>query len=272
MVSCKTLHPNLIPYWMTGRPISTCKVAFQPILDFRTKEVLSYEVLARGDNGESPRTLFANRSQAERDEMELMCRTRAMELSQQIGITSCLNLNIEPTDIDDAISGIEPTLRAAEEIGFPVERLILEFTETSRVENWTSMCAFIRELQQMGFRTAIDDLGSGYAGLSLLPELKPDFVKLDMSLIRDIDSDRYRRVIVDGIATSCRNLSILVIAEGVETRPELNALLDLGIRYFQGYLFAKPALEALPEIHWPVGEELSSGDSGTKFGSDTVFK
>lgn len=106
----------------------------------------------------------------------------------------------------------------------------------------------VRTYREMGFGTALDDFGAGHAGLGLLARFQPDLIKLDMELIRDVDSSVPRRVIVEGVASMCRRLSITLIAEGVETEAELATLRRLGIRYAQGYLIARPAFEALPPI------------------------
>jgi EAL domain-containing protein (putative c-di-GMP-specific phosphodiesterase class I) len=100
----------------------------------------------------------------------------------------------------------------------------------------------------MGFGTALDDFGAGHAGLALLAKFQPDIIKLDMELIRGIGDSLPRRVIVDGVARMCRQLAITLIAEGVETVEELDALRAIGIRYVQGYLIARPAFEGLPPI------------------------
>lgn len=106
----------------------------------------------------------------------------------------------------------------------------------------------------MGFKTAIDDFGAGHSGLNLLAEFQPDCIKLDMALTRNIDKDRVRRAIVRGIMGTCRELKMEVIAEGVETQGECLALQDEGITIFQGYLFAKPGFEHLPQISAEVLE------------------
>ena len=103
----------------------------------------------------------------------------------------------------------------------------------------------------MGFATALDDFGAGHAGLGLLAKLQTDVVKLDMELIRGIDSSMPRRMIVDGVVRMLERMNIGVIAEGIETEGEYAALRALGLRYFQGYLFAKPALRALPPVTYP---------------------
>jgi EAL domain-containing protein (putative c-di-GMP-specific phosphodiesterase class I) len=133
----------------------------------------------------------------------------------------------------------------------PIDRLIFEFTENEEMLDPTHVANIIATYQKMGFGTALDDFGAGHAGLNLLARFQPDIIKLDMELIRDIDTSLPRRMIVEGMLRMCAGLGIAVIAEGVETEGEYDALRALGVRYIQGYLLAKPAFEALPAVNWP---------------------
>ena len=108
----------------------------------------------------------------------------------------------------------------------------------------------VAEYAAMGFRTEIDDFGSGYSNLNILAKFRPDLVKLDMELIRGIESDKRRRSIVSHCAAMCREMGITVVAEGIETLGECSALNDLGITLMQGYLFAKPGFRSLPTPTW----------------------
>jgi EAL domain-containing protein (putative c-di-GMP-specific phosphodiesterase class I) len=100
--------------------------------------------------------------------------------------------------------------------------------------------------------TAIDDFGAGYAGLNLLADFQPDLIKLDMQLIRNIDQDNVRQILVEATLQMCRKLNIRVIAEGIESLAELRTLQAMGVELFQGYLLAKPGFQSLPDIHWPA--------------------
>lgn len=107
------------------------------------------------------------------------------------------------------------------------------------------------EHRAVGLRTAIDDFGAGYAGLNLLAEFLPDMIKLDMSLIRDVERKGPRQAIIRGVRQTCQDLGIDIIAEGVETPSEYAWLRDEGITLFQGRLFAHPAFEQLPPASFP---------------------
>ena len=113
----------------------------------------------------------------------------------------------------------------------------------------------VESYRKMGFGTAIDDFGAGYAGLGLLAKFQPDYINLDMELIRAIDTSMPRRLIVESVIRMCNKFGIVVIAEGVETVAEYHTLRKLGIRYIQGYLLARPALRGLPTISLPSAQD-----------------
>jgi EAL domain-containing protein (putative c-di-GMP-specific phosphodiesterase class I) len=101
----------------------------------------------------------------------------------------------------------------------------------------------------MGFRIAVDDLGAGYAGLTAFAQLEPEFVKLDMSLVRDIHSNKVKQKLVRSITALCADMGIAVVAEGIEVQEERDAIIDLGCDLLQGYLLAKPG-KPFPSICW----------------------
>jgi len=137
-------------------------------------------------------------------------------------------------------------VEASRRFDFPLDRLMFEVMEGERVEDPVHLQSIFAEYARQGFTTAIDDFGSGYSGLNLLATFQPHVIKLDMVLTRNIDDDRVRQAIVAGIVLVARELNIQIVAEGVETQAERDALLSLGIELMQGYLFAKPEVEGLP--------------------------
>ena len=106
----------------------------------------------------------------------------------------------------------------------------------------------MREYKRCGFKTAIDDFGAGYAGMKLLADFQPDLIKIDMDLIRHVDTDRPRQAIVRSLVYLCKEMNIKVIAEGIETAGERDFLRDAGISLMQGYLFAKPAFRSIATL------------------------
>jgi EAL domain-containing protein (putative c-di-GMP-specific phosphodiesterase class I) len=160
--------------------------------------------------------------------------------------SGALFVNLHPDDIlDDALLDASTTLSALR------TRVVLEVTERAAIKNLERMRARIVELREVGYRLAIDDLGAGYAGLNAFAALEPEVVKLDMSLIRDIDQVATKRKIVRAMSALCHDLGIRVVAEGIETRAELDVLVDAGCDLFQGYLFARPG-PPFPRFSWPL--------------------
>jgi EAL domain-containing protein (putative c-di-GMP-specific phosphodiesterase class I) len=156
-----------------------------------------------------------------------------------------------PNAVYRAETCIRATLEAATRCNFPLERIIFEVTEQEQVLDIPHLTNILRAYRKQGFMTAIDDFGAGYAGLNLLADFQPDLIKLDMALIRGIDGDQVRQVLVETTLEMCRRLDIRVIAEGIETRAELDCLRQMGVELFQGYLLARPGFETLPDVHYP---------------------
>jgi EAL domain-containing protein (putative c-di-GMP-specific phosphodiesterase class I) len=145
---------------------------------------------------------------------------------------------------------LHDTLAAARHYHFPTHRLIFEITE-DELPDQEHLKDIVVEYKRQGFKTAFDDFGSGYSGLSLLAEFQPDIIKLYMALVRGIHHDVVRQAIMRGLLEICRALDIEVIAEGVEEVGEFKTLQRMGVYLFQGYLFARPGFESLPDVHWP---------------------
>ena len=226
-------------------------MAFQPILDLASGEVFAYEALVRGPGGESAGTVFESVDASNQYRFDQVCRVKAIELAARLGIECYLSINFMPNAVYTPERCIRTTLKAAREFGFPTHRIIFEITESERIERVEHLRNIISHYREIGFLTAIDDFGSGFAGLNLLAEFQTDIVKLDMELVRDIDSDPPRQAIVRGIVQTAGEMGIRMIAEGVETTSELACLRDLGIDLFQGFLFAKPGFEQLPAYEIP---------------------
>ncbi|MGD9774653.1 MAG: EAL domain-containing protein [Diaphorobacter sp.] len=234
-------------------------MAFQPIVDMRTRQVFAYEALARGLDGGGAAQVLGQVNDDNRYQFDQACRVKAVGLAARLGIDSHVSINFLPNAVYEAATCIRATLEAARQHGYPTERLIFEITENERLVDKEHLKNIIREYRRRGFKTAIDDFGAGYAGLNLLAEFQPDIIKLDMDLVRHIDSDPVRQAIVQGILGVCKALNIEVIAEGVETLAEYQLLRALGIYYFQGYMFARPAFEALPTVQWPAETDAAGG-------------
>lgn len=223
-------------------------MAFQPIIDFRKREIFAQEALVRGLNQESAGEIISKVNDENLYKFDQTCRVKAVRLASELKIDSNLSINFLPNAVYHPENCLRTTLKAASDYNFPLEKIIFEITEVEKVNSNAHLKYIVTEYQRQGFKTAIDDFGAGYSGLNLLATFQPDFLKLDMELTRNIDSDRIKQAIVKGIIHVAEDLGIAIIAEGIETKNELAALEDFGINLFQGYYFAKPAFESLAEI------------------------
>ena len=229
-------------------------MAFQPIVDMTTGRVWAYEALVRGPSGESAASVLAQVTDEKRYAFDQRCRVAAIAHAVRAGIVetgALLSINFLPNAVYSPAACIQLTLRTARQTGLPLDRLMFEFTENERMDDPDHVKSIIEVYRKMGFTTAIDDFGAGHAGLGLLARFVPDVIKLDMDLLRGIDASMSRRMIVEAVVGLCTRLGIRVVAEGIETRAELDAVRSLGIDLVQGYLLARPAFERLPDIASP---------------------
>ena len=171
------------------------------------------------------------------------CRCKAIRLAACLNLKAGLNLNLVPNSSRHTRRNVRLTLDASLQEGFPVERLVFEVSEAERMHHYARVGEIFKSYQDQGFRTAIDDFGAGLAGLHMLAEYQPDFVKLDRSLIADVHEKHVKQVLVGGLIGACRQLSIEPIAEGVGKAEEYHWLREAGIHFFQGFYFARPELK-----------------------------
>lgn len=222
-------------------------MAFQPIVDVATGTIFAHEALVRGTGGEGALSVLSQVADANRYAFDQQCRVKAIELATQLDLVADgarLSINFMPNAVYEPRACIRLTLATAMRTGFPLDRIIFEFTEDEKLDA-NHLLNILRTYRAMGFKTAIDDFGAGYAGLGLLSKFQPDIVKLDMELIRGVDTDRVKQQIVKSMLGLMEGLGIQTICEGVETEGELRALEDLGASLIQGYVLAKPAFESL---------------------------
>lgn len=233
---CRTGDPFPIDFTM----------AFQPIIDVQSQRVWGYEALVRGVNGEGAGTVLAAVNEHNRYKFDQACRVKAIELAGRnmpAGSTAMLSINFMPNAVYEPSACIRASLAAARRAKFDPKRLMFEFTENERISDTGHVENIISTYRQMGFTTALDDFGAGYAGLGLLARFQPDLIKIDMELIRGVCTSPARRAIIKGIIDIAAALDIRVLAEGVEIESEMMTLAAAGVKLFQGYLFAKPELE-----------------------------
>jgi EAL domain-containing protein (putative c-di-GMP-specific phosphodiesterase class I) len=240
----------------SGKPLGfEFSMAFQPIFELSSSRVWGYEALIRGLNGEGAYAMLSQVSEEQKYRFDQACRVKAIELAARLfpresGLQ--LSINFMPNAVYEPAACLKATLATARKHAFPLNSMMFEFTENEEIADTEHLLKILDEYRRQGFITALDDFGAGYAGLSLLADFQPDLIKIDMKLIRGIDTSRARQVIVASMATAARELGITVLAEGIETEAEFAVLKAAGIDLFQGYYFAKPAFEALPQIRLPA--------------------
>ena len=223
--------------------------AYQPIIELSTRSIFGHEALVRGLNGESAFSVLSKVNDENRYIFDQTCRVGAIKGAAQIGIKEFLSINFLPNAVYRPEACIQTTFAAAREHNFPIQRIIFEVTEGEEVRDRPHLVNIFHEYRKFGFKTAIDDFGAGYAGLTLLSEYQPDIVKIDMELVRGIEINAAKQAIVKGITSICKELNVRVLAEGIETAAERDYLHDIGIDLMQGYFFCKPTLMAIGVIN-----------------------
>lgn len=221
------------------------KMAFQPLVDVAERRIYGYEALVRGPAGEPATTILSQINADNRYAFDQACRVMAIEQAAALGLDRKLSINFLPNAVYEPKACIRATLAAAKRVNFPLHLINFEITEDERIRDTKHLQAIISEYRSHGFRVALDDFGAEYAGLGSLNALQVDAIKLDMALVRDIDRNDRQRIITTGMIRVCQELKIDVVAEGVERAEELAVLRAAGVRYVQGYLFARPALDFL---------------------------
>ncbi len=225
-------------------------MAFQPIINCQSNTIYGYEALVRGLNNESAFSIISQVNDDNRYTFDQLCRIKAIALASKLGINTMLSINFLPNAIYKPERCIRTTLEAAKKYNFPTTNIMFEFTEVEKIEDSSHVERVVSYYQELGFKTATDDFGSGYSGLNLLADFQTDIIKLDMALIRDIDKDTKRQTIVRNCLNMFEELNIMALAEGIETVEEYHWLKSVGIELMQGYLFAKPGFECLPDVNF----------------------
>jgi EAL domain-containing protein (putative c-di-GMP-specific phosphodiesterase class I) len=229
------------------RALNTLWVALQPILRAKDGSVFGYEALMRTREPSLPtpaEVLDAAERLSQLERLGRVVRARAVKPLLEASPDVVLFVNLHPEDL------IDPELGASDsELASIAPRVVLEITERASLENVENVRARVKSLRELGFRIAIDDMGAGYAGLTSFALLEPDIVKLDMALVRGIDKKPVQQKLVASMTTLCKDMGLLVVAEGIETREERDTLINLGCDLLQGYLFARPG-PPFPVAEW----------------------
>ena len=192
-------------------------MAFQPIFDIRSGKPWAYEALVRGADGTGASDILARVTEQNRYTFDQRCRVTAIEQAVVLGLMdgdARLSINFMPNAVYEPLACIRLTLKTAAAQGLPLSRLIFEFTEQEDMDDCGHIQNIVDSYKKIGLGTALDDFGAGYAGLNRLACLQTDVMKLDMELVRDIDTSMPRRMIVEAMVGLCRNMGMEVVAEG----------------------------------------------------------
>ncbi|MBX3174453.1 MAG: EAL domain-containing protein [Gemmatimonadaceae bacterium] len=222
-----------------SRALAKLTMVFHPIVSLKEQRAVGFEALVRSTEPtlEHPEALLGTASLLGRhEELTRSIYERIAARATDLPDEALLFVNVHPPDL------LNPSLHG---IGSPLapyaDRVILEITERASIEKMGDITDIVRDLRLLKYRLAVDDLGTGYAGLSSFTQLSPEFVKLDRSLVDGIDRNPTKQRVVKAMTTLCADLGMRVISEGIETKAECETLTGLGADLLQGYLFGRPS-------------------------------
>jgi diguanylate cyclase (GGDEF)-like protein len=228
-------------------------VYFQPIVANKQRNIFAYEALIRGPINTplySPTALFDEATKQGRlVELELLCRKLSIQTFQKLQLSGKLFLNASPATLFQPGFRAGQTLEMLKKANLSPNRVVIELTEHSPLENYQAVREALHHYKKMGFEIAMDDLGSGYSGLRMWHELRPDYVKIDRYFMRNLGADKVKQQFVLSIKNIANELNCKVIAEGVETEDEFQFVEKNGLPFCQGFYIAKPAALPLRKIN-----------------------
>jgi EAL domain-containing protein (putative c-di-GMP-specific phosphodiesterase class I) len=220
------------------RAVAGLYMVFQPVIRWKSRSLLGYEALLRTDEPtmSNPHLFFEAAGRLHRlPELGRAVRAQVARRAPEAPRDGLLFVNVHASDLtDEQLWSPEAPLSAV------ATRVVLELTERASFSEILGVNERVTAVRRLGFRIAIDDLGAGYAGLTTVSHLKPEMVKIDMSLIRGIESSEIKQSIVSAITRLCQELGMLVVAEGIETQLERDTVAALGCDHMQGFLFGRP--------------------------------
>lgn len=218
--------------FLSGEGVS---MVFQPILDLRSRAIVGMEALARFRSLplRPPNAWFAEAVEHELGvPLELVAIRKAMLALPDVPEDAYLSVNCSHR------AAASPALAAL--IGEHAPRMVLEITEHEAIEDYEALATALGSLRERGIRVAIDDAGAGFASLRHALMLRPDIVKIDISITRDIDRDRAKRALASALVSFAGEMEMAIVAEGIETAEELETLVQLGVPFGQGFFLAEP--------------------------------
>lgn len=251
------------------------RTVYQPIVKLKNGNIYGYEALSRATLEKCPcniEELFQIAGETmQLWEFERLCRSTALKNACQKPLGAKLFLNVDANILHDPKLKSGFTCKELKKYGLKPEDIIFEVTEKSAIKEMEIFREAVRHYKNQTFQIAIDDFGSGYSGMNRICEVAPEFIKLDMHLVRDIDQDEIRKSAVKATVQFCEEANIKVIGEGIETKEELETLIQLGVGYGQGYYMAKPNEEFI-ELEYEQKLTIKGLNNSMKYNlKPTVF-
>lgn len=218
---------------------------YQPIVSLQSGCVLGWEALTRGPRDSyfhSPDVIFSFAEEVNLlYPLEKLCRQVSINQLGRLGADQKLFLNIHPRSLGDPNFVRGETIKLIKEMGLNPCNVVFEITERHCIDDFACFNKTLEYYRSQGFLVAVDDAGSGFSCLQSIAEIRPDFIKIDMSLVRGIHTNRVKRALLETFTTFAEKISCSIIAEGIEDEEELDTLAKMGVHYGQGFLIGKPA-------------------------------
>lgn len=229
------------------------KTYFQPIMSVKDRDIFAYECLSRGikEDGSLMGSNILFKTAAKNDLLYYLDReARETALTNALvnKIDKKIFINFVPNAIYNPDTSLRDTVEWAEKLGLRKDNLVFEIIETEKIFDVKYLSDTLNSYREQGIQIALDDIGSGYSSLNLLSELQPDYIKVDMQIVRGIDTHSFKQSILKSLAYLAKQSEIKILAEGVETREELDYCISQGVDYVQGFFFSKPTLKPIQNI------------------------
>ena len=218
---------------------------YQPIVSLQNAEIIGYEALSRGPEKTplySPLALIDCAKTHNRVwELEMLFRKKALERLHEIDNDKLLFINVDPDVIKAPEFKRGLTKEYLSSLGGEEKSIVFEITERTAISDYDAFYQILENYRNQGYQIAIDDVGAGYSGMKTINEIRPNYIKIDMDLIRNIDKDAFKQALLKAFVDTSRITNIKIIAEGIETKEELKTLIVLGVHAGQGYYLKKPS-------------------------------
>ena len=247
---------------------------YQPIVNLQDGTILGYEALSRGPKNSilaNPEDLFKIASQYNRLwKLDYLCRKKAIKNAKPMLTNQLLFLNVDPKILYDKDFHQGTTKKLLAESNINSNHIIFEITEKTLIDDYANFRAVLNNYQSQGYAIALDDVGSGYSGLTLLTKVNPQYIKIDLELIQGVHNDKIKQAIVKSLVEISAIKSMEIIAEGIETKEDLLTLMSMGIQYGQGFYLCRPA-PTLNDISTELIDLIKKNECYKKEQSSNIF-